>query len=254
MSKLLFKTQPLVVCPELATKIGLNEAIIIQQIHYWVDINTKSKRNFKDGYFWTYNSYPEWKKQFPFWSEPTIRRALTKLERLGYLVTGCYNTLKIDRTKWYRINYPQLEALDKAPSDQVDTPCDQNDQMDAIKMIRPLPETNYTETTTENNHNGAVNSTAPVEKPFLKEVTQCTTYYLETYKKYLGLKHPVLKKHQWDRIHEVMSDFVDENMIGIEELTRMVDRHFVRGIETDYNINHFGSLGILQNLMYMEAY
>ena len=35
MSKLLINEHPLQVLPSLATKIGLNEAIVLQQIHYW---------------------------------------------------------------------------------------------------------------------------------------------------------------------------------------------------------------------------
>ncbi len=36
MAKLLLNEQPLVVLPELACKIGLNEAIILQQLNYWL--------------------------------------------------------------------------------------------------------------------------------------------------------------------------------------------------------------------------
>lgn len=36
MSKLLIEEPPLQVLPSLAVTIGLNEAIIIQQIHYWL--------------------------------------------------------------------------------------------------------------------------------------------------------------------------------------------------------------------------
>ena len=36
-----------------AGTLGLNEAIIINQISYWNEINKKSGNNFKDGYYWT---------------------------------------------------------------------------------------------------------------------------------------------------------------------------------------------------------
>jgi hypothetical protein len=45
MSKLLLDEQPLLIMPKLATKIGLNESIIVQQIHYWNEINKKSNNN-----------------------------------------------------------------------------------------------------------------------------------------------------------------------------------------------------------------
>ena len=36
-SKLLIDEPPLQVLPSLALKIGLNEAIILQQVHYWLN-------------------------------------------------------------------------------------------------------------------------------------------------------------------------------------------------------------------------
>jgi len=155
---LLFSSSPLIIRTELATEIGLNEAIILQQIRYWEDINREARRNRKDGHFWTYNSYKKWCKQFPFWSERTIRRALTNLENLDLIVTGNYNRSQIDRTKWYRVNYDQLSNLTYTPhntddtdSDMTDTPgSDSANLADCIrpewpdhvdKMTRPIPET-----------------------------------------------------------------------------------------------------------------
>ena len=36
MSKLLIYDNPIMILPTLAQKIGLNEAVILQQIHYWL--------------------------------------------------------------------------------------------------------------------------------------------------------------------------------------------------------------------------
>jgi len=41
MNKILFDEQPIVIDKVLARKIGLNEAIVIQQVHYWLKINEK---------------------------------------------------------------------------------------------------------------------------------------------------------------------------------------------------------------------
>lgn len=35
MSRLLINEPPLIVLPNLAILIGLNEAIVLQQVHYW---------------------------------------------------------------------------------------------------------------------------------------------------------------------------------------------------------------------------
>ncbi|MGD2273185.1 DnaD domain-containing protein [Bacillus wiedmannii] len=153
MSKLLLDDEPLVILPKLAAAIGLNEAIILQQLHYWLE---KSK-NVRDGFRWVYNTYEEWQKQFPFWSESTIKRTIKKLEGQHLIIVGKYNKLKIDNTKWYRIDYEVLQNIENNTTGQNDQTCDQNDQTNRAKwsggrgnMDRPLPEIT-TETTTDKN-------------------------------------------------------------------------------------------------------
>src|SRR5690606_5241626 len=115
MSNLLINEQPLVVLPSLAEKIGLNEAIMLQQIHFWLT----RKPHEKDGRQWIYNTYAEWATQFPFWSESTIKRTIRSLEKKGLIITGNYNRVKIDKTKWYTIDYEKLERM-TSPSGQND--------------------------------------------------------------------------------------------------------------------------------------
>ena len=116
MSNLLIDDYPILVLPTLASEIGLNEAIVLQQMHYWLK---KSNHNY-DGRRWIYNSFPEWQKHFPFWSVMTIKRAVYSLEKQNLLYVGNYNKAKFDKTKWYSINYEKLEGV-KRPSYQNDT-------------------------------------------------------------------------------------------------------------------------------------
>lgn len=142
MSKMLFDENPLVIQPKLAKIIGLNESIVLQQIHYWNEINRRSKNNFRDGNYWTFNSYERWCDQFPFWSESTIKRTIHKLERMKLIITGNYNKLKIDRTKWYRIDYNVLEILETSPLGQYD-PTNVSLWTDQLaNLTLPLPENN----------------------------------------------------------------------------------------------------------------
>lgn len=107
MSKLLIDDYPIQVLPKLAEKIGLNEAIILQQMHYWLN----SSKHEYDGKRWIYNSYSNWQKQFPFWSERTIKRTFSSLEKQKLLFVGNYNKAGFDRTKWYSVNYEELDKL-----------------------------------------------------------------------------------------------------------------------------------------------
>ncbi|MFC0971910.1 DNA replication protein [Pasteurella multocida] len=120
MSKLLINEQPLQVIPSLATLIGLNEAIFVQQLHYFLNI---SKHKYEDR-TWIYNTIDEWCEVFPFWSKKTIQRTIKKLEEMGLILsTNKLNKMKMDKTKWYSIAYEKIEEL-TSQNDQMR--CDQN--------------------------------------------------------------------------------------------------------------------------------
>ena len=108
MSKLLIYDNPIMILPTLAQKIGLNEAVMLQQIHYWL----VSSQHEKEGRKWVYNTYKDWQLQMPFWSERTIKRSIKSLEDQGYLLSANYNRLKMDKTKWYSIDYEKLAELE----------------------------------------------------------------------------------------------------------------------------------------------
>lgn len=99
MSKLIESERPLLILPELAAKIGLNEAIVLQQIYYW----TRKNKHVIEGESWVYNTYENWQEQFPFWSVATITRTLKSLEKQGLIQTGNFNTMPFDKTKWYAV-------------------------------------------------------------------------------------------------------------------------------------------------------
>ena len=161
MSKLLIDDYPIQVLPKLAEKVGLNEAIILQQIHYWLN---SSKHNY-DGKRWIYNSYPNWAKQFPFWSERTIKRAFGSLEKQDLLYVGNYNRAGFDRTKWYSINYENLNNLVARPSGQNGTTSMTNCH-DAKGQNGTTNTRDYTEITTETTNNNILsgNPTAPYQQ------------------------------------------------------------------------------------------
>lgn len=110
MSRLLINESPVVVILSLAVKIGLNEAMVLQQIHYWL---ATSKHDI-DERRWVYNTYEEWQKQFPFWSVSTIKLTFRSLEMMmGYLLSENWNRMKMEKTKWYSIDYEKLQELEE---------------------------------------------------------------------------------------------------------------------------------------------
>ena len=111
MPKLLLDEPPLVILPQLAVKIGLNEAIVLQQIHYWLQSAETHKRTgfHKKGRWWVCYSIPQWMEQFPFWSEKTVKRTFGALESQGLITGEQLSENSWDRTNWYTINYDRYE-------------------------------------------------------------------------------------------------------------------------------------------------
>ncbi|EEZ0190878.1 hypothetical protein D6O93_01170 [Escherichia coli] len=139
-SGLLFAERPLVINTQLAMKIGLNEAIVLQQLHYWLrDTNSGMEC---DGVRWIYNTTEQWLEQFPFWSESTLKRAFASLKTLGLLRCEKLNKSKRDMTNFYTINYGS-ELLDGGKlSESIGSKCaapsGQNDTMEEVKMKRSI--------------------------------------------------------------------------------------------------------------------
>lgn len=163
-SRLLIEEPPLQLLPSLACEVGLNEAIFIQQLHYWL-VSPHAKGI--EGERWIYNTYESWNEQFPFWSIATVKRVIISCEKLDCIKTTTrFNTRNGDRTKWYTVNYAKLdiEGSDETSRVHRTKPAEQevnltrataqSDPTEEVNLTRALPETTP-ETTTESNAAGA---------------------------------------------------------------------------------------------------
>lgn len=108
---------------DLATRIGMNEAIVLEQLHYWLGRDDVGV--WYQGEKYIYNTYKEWREgkkdengkliqepNFPFWSEKTIQRTFLKLEEMGLVISINLGKSAWDQKKYYRIDYEKLELLD----------------------------------------------------------------------------------------------------------------------------------------------
>lgn len=196
MSKLIINEEPLLVLPSLAKSIGLNEAVFLQQIHYWLN----RSNHFYDERRWIYNSAAQWSKQFPFWSENTIRRVLKNLEDTKILLIGNYNKAKFDKTKWYSIDYKKLRLLESTNDvPKLGRRCDQVEQMEVPNLSKPIPENtqrlsteiteyiveivNYLNSTCKKSYRTSTKKTQTLIKARLAE-----GYTVEQFKKVIDIK------------------------------------------------------------------
>jgi hypothetical protein len=157
-SKYLINEDPIFFLPSLAVGVGLNEAILLQKIHGWLQCTPKEHV----GRNWIYNSYRSWHEQLPFMSESTIKRAMKNLLDKGIVITNNFNKEKFDKTLWYSIDYEKLNEVVRT--------------IDSVKMIQREYQNDITNT--NNNYNNKeninniniINTKEKFKKPTLEEV------------------------------------------------------------------------------------
>lgn len=138
---------------EVAVEYGVNCAIILENFCYWIEKNKANQINFYDGYYWTYNSVRAFNELFPYMSQKQITTAIKKLEEEQLIISGNYNKLPWDRTKWYALTEKGYSILQKSNIHY--------DKMSngTLQKEEPIPNinTNSKQNNKTNNKNNVVN-------------------------------------------------------------------------------------------------
>lgn len=88
---------------DVAVEYGVNAAVLLENLAYWVKQNEANETNYHNGYYWTYNSRRAYQELFPYMSKRQVDTAFQKLIDGGLVITGNYNKLTYDRTLWYAL-------------------------------------------------------------------------------------------------------------------------------------------------------
>lgn len=134
MSKIISGEKPLVIPPQLATKIGRWEALILQQIHH----HCQHSKHVIDGAKWFWKTFKNWAEQIPFISLGTIRRAIVNLRKMELITVKRLSAPSHYQANWYTVNYEFFRS-------QCASADDRGDQMDAIAESTSISETNSSE-------------------------------------------------------------------------------------------------------------
>lgn len=103
-SHLLINEPALQFLPSLALAIGLEEAIVLQELHNQINDPGKYNWTIENGEKWIFETYEEWQRfSFPFWDTTKIQRIFLNLEKMGLVVSK-----KQYKNKLYRIDYNAL--------------------------------------------------------------------------------------------------------------------------------------------------
>ena len=161
----------------------------------------------------------------------TIRRILKQVKDKHLIETGNYNKLKIDRTKWYRIDYERLKTL---------SPFGKSYRMQEVNITQPIPKSNITETKSnitidQNSDEFVVERISPNNNIFsrltdtygaddVKSVLDIVNQYIdEIYKSKTGREHDkISKKHRMTFVEKLL-DFKNDTDTGQEDLIRLLN-------------------------------
>ena len=143
---------------DIATEYGILEAILLNNLWFWIEKNKANNTNFYDGYYWTYNSTRAFNELFPYVSQRQIQTALKRLIDSEILITGNYNKSTYDRTLWYAFSKKGKCIMQKC-------------KMEDAKMLNGLGE-NVEPIPDINSNNKPNNKPNKFIKPTLEEVKQ----------------------------------------------------------------------------------
>jgi len=113
------KEKPYSFWPSEAVQHGIEKAVILYNLRFWLTVNKAAgkEKHYHDGKWWTYNTAKALENLMPFFNRRSISRWLSELEKDGVLLSGMFNKVAYDRTKWYTI-----------PAEFSDDAIGQNDQ------------------------------------------------------------------------------------------------------------------------------
>ncbi len=118
VSLLLINESPLVCLPALAKELGsADRAIVLQQIHYWIERSDKEYQ----GKVWIYKKTEVWVDEdqggeLCFMANSTLKRILKYLEDRNLIcrahLSSVFGRNSFDRTTYFAINYEEMEKLE----------------------------------------------------------------------------------------------------------------------------------------------
>ena len=178
--------------PVIAKSYGVNVAIFLQNLYFWIKHNAANNKHSYNNNYWTYNSLEAYAKLFPYFSKNIIRGVIEKCINSNLISVDNFNKMKFDRTRWYSFTqkglglFPDLEQLfnnkvsiksndcidqyiDNIPLEPATALICEFSQMEDVKFTnrfvenhRPIPDIN-TDNKPDNKHTNLFPEEFPVE-------------------------------------------------------------------------------------------
>lgn len=269
----------------IASKIGLYEAIILNQINYWVKVNKDKENNeryYHNKMFWMYMTLDGWHEQFDYISKKTIQRALKKLKDNNLIYVGNFNPKSFDRTMWYCVNYDTVRSIlypkQESSKNRTESHMDSqsisyglSDQIHLDSRTSPIPKNNNKEYHTKNNNkewSGFDKSKHRSPDSGLKirlhnlygrydseisKLEDVIRYFFDKYEKLKGEQHEYIVSN--DHFYKP-TRLIGKASFKLEyyDMTDIVDQYFSDFPRTVWDYRHFGTENILRTRMLEQKY
>ncbi len=97
---------------KIASAHGVNVAIFLNHMFFWIEKNIANNKHNHKGRFWTYNSQEALVKIFPYWSRQTLRTTINYCLENDLIIKDNFNDMKYDRTNWYSLTDNGMNLFD----------------------------------------------------------------------------------------------------------------------------------------------
>lgn len=152
----------------VAEEVGINAAVIFNNICFWVEQNYANERNFINEKYWTYNTVSAFHTMFPEMTPNQISYALQKLEQAKYIESAFLSSDTRDRTKWYTVcDFDKWIDTSKCNSENSKMVSEQSEMYNINNNINNKTDIKHTdinktdEVHTLNKFNGEVHTSVP---------------------------------------------------------------------------------------------
>ena len=88
---------------DVACKVGINAAIVFQNIGHICEYHKTNESHFHDGRYWMFNTRKAFMAQYSYLTEKQVRLAVERLVEAGLVMKGNFNEKNFDRTTWYAL-------------------------------------------------------------------------------------------------------------------------------------------------------
>ena len=116
---------------ELAKQYGVDGAIFLHCMAFWVAKNRANGRHYHEGRYWTYNTLEALSKLFPFWSRRQLERIINGLKEAGALLAGNFSEDRTAGMPWLIASWRSMGKVSRPFHEMV-------------KCISPIGDSHFT--------------------------------------------------------------------------------------------------------------